>query len=41
VIYFIGNDPNRWRTNISTFAKVQYLAGRYLDALAWLGTPSA
>lgn len=24
VNYFIGNDPNRWRTNIPTFAKVQY-----------------
>jgi hypothetical protein len=22
--YFIGNDPSRWRTNISTFAKVHY-----------------
>src|ERR1051326_348034 len=22
--YFIGNDPSRWRTNISTFAKVRY-----------------
>jgi hypothetical protein len=24
VNYFLGNDPSRWRTNISTFAKVQY-----------------
>jgi len=24
VNYFIGNDPSRWRTNIPTFAKVQY-----------------
>jgi hypothetical protein len=24
VNYFIGNDPSRWRTNISSFAKVQY-----------------
>lgn len=24
VNYFLGNDPSRWRTNIPTFAKVQY-----------------
>ena len=24
VNYFIGNDPKKWRTNISTFAKVKY-----------------
>src|SRR5438046_3860535 len=22
--YFSGNDPNKWRTNVSTFAKVRY-----------------
>lgn len=24
VNYFIGNDPNKWRTNVPTFAKVKY-----------------
>ena len=24
--YFIGNDPNKWHTNIPTYAKVPYLA---------------
>ena len=24
VNYFIGNDPKKWRTNISTYSKVQY-----------------
>src|SRR5262249_9145044 len=24
VNYFIGNDPKKWRTNISTYAKVKY-----------------
>ena len=24
VNYFLGNDPKKWRTNISTFAKVKY-----------------
>ena len=22
--YFIGNDPKKWRTNVSTFARVRY-----------------
>ena len=24
VNYFLGNDPKKWRTNISTYAKVKY-----------------
>src|SRR5437016_11123222 len=22
--YFLGNDPTKWRTNVSTYAKVEY-----------------
>jgi hypothetical protein len=39
--YFIGNDPKKWRTNVSQYAKVKY-EGIYSGIdLVYYGNPSA
>ncbi|MGQ0569156.1 MAG: DUF7948 domain-containing protein, partial [Armatimonadota bacterium] len=41
VNYFIGNDPNRWRTNIPTYASVHYEAVYPGIDLVYYGTQRA